>query len=93
MMQPAANTDRASDGYTWDTLLEMIGGEGFYAYPGNRSSDTVIGHRDNHKPEQHAGHIQHAAKRLRHYGIRLRVFKRNGRPDSLTVYGPRKNGV
>ncbi len=90
----SANFNRASAGYTCDTLLAMLAGlsvEGFYTYPGNASHATVIGHRDNHC-DYHAAAITAAAKRLRSYGLRLRVSRSGGRADFLTVYGPKSGG-
>ncbi len=95
--EPSANFNRASAGYTWDILLAMVApvaaGNGFYADCGNHSSDTVIGHRDNHKKDFHAGQLKVAAKALRAYGLRVRISPRRGCLSRyLTVYGPKCGG-
>lgn len=93
---PAANFNRASAGYCPDVLLAMLaslpGADGFYTYSGNRTADTVIGHRDNHLGDYHDAMIRGAATRLRGYGLRVRVARQNGKADRLTVYGPKQGG-
>lgn len=90
---PAANFNRASAGYCDDVLVAMLaslpGAEGFYTYSANRAADTVIAHRDNHLGEYHEAMIRGAARRLRGYGLRVRVARG---AESLTVYGPKTGG-
>lgn len=90
---PAANFNRASAGYSNDVLLAMLASlpeaEGFWCEPGNRTADTVIGHRDNHLGEYHTAMIRGAATRLRGYGLRVRVARG---ASHLTVYGPKQGG-
>ena len=92
---PAANFNRASAGFTADTLVAMLAGLDsaglYFADVANRSSDTYIGHRHNHVAE-HGARIEAAAKRLRSYGLRVRVARRGGKLRGLTVYGPKAGG-
>ena len=92
--EPSANFNRASAGYTWDMLITMIAGiaDGFYTYSGNASHLTTIGHRDNHKPAEHAAHLEAAARIFKRYGIKVRRNRIDGRLDSLTVIGPKRGG-
>jgi hypothetical protein len=72
-------------------MLACVEGE-FYVDCAGSSSKAHVGERRNDKPE-HGAKILAAAARFRSLGVKVRVFKWNGKPDYLHVYGPKQGGA
>lgn len=86
---PAANGNRASAGYSRETILAMVAhvAPGFWAEP-DAGGKLDLGQRDNHLPD-HAAKLEAARAVLKGYGIRTRRVSWDGKLRGITVYPPK----